>query len=81
MKGRYTFWDRYGSVVGIDPTDDLEKAVKDARNFECEIYDRETEQFPYLIGEHGHYWNTDWILLMEGKVNGKREMAAMQTLH
>ena len=64
---RYSLLNMYGERVGIEDTDDLRKALSDAREFEYAIYDNELQMLAYSMNtkEERFQWNENWILARE----------------
>ena len=46
MKSRYKFVDWFGLPRGLNNTDDLQKAIKTADDFQCEVIDTANENQP-----------------------------------
>ena len=46
MKSRYKFVDWFGLPRGLNNTDDLQKAIKTADDFQCEVIDTENGNQP-----------------------------------
>lgn len=46
ISGRYRFVDWFGFPKGLEDTDDLEQAKRDAIEFQCEIIDKENDNRP-----------------------------------
>lgn len=66
MMSRYSFLNMYGEKVGIEDTDDLREALRDAKDFEYAIYDNELELLAYAMDsrEERFCWNENWILAL-----------------
>lgn len=57
----YTYFNIYGeSANGIEPTEDLETAVKNANSFELIVYDTELKMDVYDIRKEMK-WNPKWL--------------------
>ena len=68
----YEFYNGYGEKAkGLEPTDNLEEAVKNADNFEMIVYDTERKMNVYDIRNTNAKWNPKWIakILEERKEN------------
>ena len=55
---RFAFVDYYGMPVGIENTDDLQEAIENANQFQCEIIDIQDDNCP--VGSVWDGWNKDW---------------------
>ena len=57
----YTYYNIYGEkATGLEPTDDLLEAVKNADKFEVIVHDTETKLDVYDIRK-ATKWNAKWI--------------------
>lgn len=58
----YEYYNIYGEVDrGLEPTDNLEEAVKNADNFEVIVHDTELKMDVYDIRKDNK-WNPKWII-------------------
>ena len=58
MKGRYKFVDWFGLPRGLNNTDSLQQAIKNANDFQCEVIDTENDNMTVYNCWSG--WNYDW---------------------
>lgn len=63
---RYSFLNMYGEKVGLTDTDDLEEALKDAQEFEYQIYDNKLNMFAWSFNPVNFYFRFTqyWVLAM-----------------
>ena len=58
----YDYYNAYGEKAkGIEPTEDLEVAVKNADSFQLIVYDTEKQMDVYDIRKDNK-WNPKWII-------------------
>lgn len=58
----YEFYTVHGEkATGLEPTEDLETAVKSADEFEVVVYDTERKMNVYDIRNQNAKWNPKWI--------------------
>lgn len=72
----YEYCSVYGEKAkGLEPTEDLEEAVKNADNFEVIVYDKERKMDVYDIRNRDRKWNLKWIaqIIQERKENEECE--------
>lgn len=58
MQGRFRFVDWFGMPRGLSDTDNLQKAIKTANDFQCEILDTKNDNMTVYNCWSG--WNKDW---------------------
>ena len=58
----YEYYSVYGEKAkGLEPTENLEEAVKNADSFEVVVYDTERKMDVYDIRKKDAKWNPKWI--------------------